>query len=156
MRVVRFSKSIKHYILGESIKDIEMNRILDKMNNNENLTEREKRFRNLYSQTTDEDFKDYMYLSKNSAFDVLSKILKNNKKVICDLHDRNGKLGLEIVDVINDFNHESCVIIMKGNQKHELHDRFLYNIIYNSKKDEYSIQEQDEYFEKISISGDDY
>jgi hypothetical protein len=32
----------------------------------------------------------------------------------------------------------------------------LYNIIYNIKKDEYSLQEQDEYFEKIEASnGDD-
>jgi hypothetical protein len=45
---------------------------------------------------------------------------------------------------------------MKGGEKHRLDDRFLYNIIYNIKKDEYSLQEQDEYFEKIEASnGDD-
>jgi hypothetical protein len=156
MRVMKFSKFIKHYILGESIKDIEMNRILDKMNKNMELTDREKRFRDLYSQLSDEDFKDYMYLSKNSAFDVLSKLLNNNKKVICDLHDRNGKFGLQVIDITNDFENETCIITMKGNEKHELHDRYLYNIIYNNIKDEYSLQEQDEYFEKIPVGKDEY
>ena len=34
-------------------------------------------------------------------------------------------------------------------EKCKLHDKFLYNIIYNIKKDQYSLEIQDEYFEKI-------
>ena len=150
---MNFSKFIKHYILRESIKDIEMNRILDKIYRNKELSDRERRFIDLYYQKLDD--KDYMYLSKNSTFDIISKLLKNNKKVICDLHDRNGKFGLPIISIVNDFEKESCVIIMKGDEKHELYDRFLYNIIYNNRKDEYSVQEQDEYFEKIPVNGDE-
>jgi hypothetical protein len=44
---------------------------------------------------------------------------------------------------------------MKGDNKHNLHDKFLYNLIYNTKKDEYSLQEQDEYFEKITKKSED-
>jgi hypothetical protein len=41
---------------------------------------------------------------------------------------------------------------MKNNEIHVLQeDKFLYNIIYNNKCSQYSLQEQDEYFEKIMI-----
>ena len=43
---------------------------------------------------------------------------------------------------------------MRGNEKHTLEDRFLYNIIYNIKKDEYSLESQDEYFEKIEANNE--
>ena len=33
-------------------------------------------------------------------------------------------------------------------------DSNLYNLIYNIKKDEYSLEEQDEYFEKIESKND--
>jgi hypothetical protein len=153
---MEFSKLISHYVSSESIKNIEIDRILDKMNKNKELTNREKNFIYSYNQLRDEDFKDYMYLSKNLAFDVLSKLLNNNKKVICDLHGRNGKFGLQIIDITNDYENENCIIVMAGNEKHKLHDRYLYNIIYNIKKDEYSIEEQDEYFEKIEVDGSKY
>ena len=38
---------------------------------------------------------------------------------------------------------------MIHNEIHKLHDKFLYNLIYNIKRNEYSLEEQDEYFEKI-------
>ena len=44
---------------------------------------------------------------------------------------------------------------MKGGETHRLEDKYLYNIIYNQKKDEYSLQEQDEYYEKIEAGSDD-
>ena len=45
----------------------------------------------------------------------------------------------------------TCDVIMR-NETHQLHDRFLYNIIYNNIKKEYSLQEQDEYYEKIEAT----
>ena len=54
-----------------------------------------------------------------------------------------------------DNEEETSLVIMKGNETHKLHDKFLYNIIYNTKKDEYSLQEQDEYFEKITVKNED-
>ena len=38
---------------------------------------------------------------------------------------------------------------MVHDEHHKLHDKFLYNLIYNTKKNEYSLEEQDEYFEKL-------
>jgi hypothetical protein len=69
-------------------------------------------------------------------------LLESNKKVICDLSDRDGKIGLQILKI------ENKSILMKNNEIHVLQDKFLYNIIYNNKCSQYSLQEQDEYFEK--------
>jgi hypothetical protein len=143
-----FKKAIKYYILGESLKEIEMNRILEKIYKKIKLTPREKKFLDLYNFTSKDDYKDYMYLSKNNTFRRVKDLLESGKKVICDLHDKDGKIGLPIVDIQNHIESETCKVIMK-NEEHELHDRFLYNLIYNVKKNEYSLQEQDEYFEKI-------
>lgn len=145
-----FKKLIKYYILGESLKEIEMNRILDKIYKKIKITSKEKRFLDLYNKTTEEVGKDLMFLSKNATFRKVKDLLNRGKKVICDLHDRDGRIGLPIIDISNDIESETCDIIMK-NENHQLHDKFLYNVIYNTKKDEYSLQEQDEYFEKIEI-----
>jgi len=155
---MKIKKLIKYYIFGKSMKEIELNRILDKVDNNKGLTNKEIGFLNLYKETkdfNDKNSKDFMYLSKNSTFSKLKELLSEKKKVICDLNDKYGKFGLEIIRVENIFEEDVCTIYMKGDEKHELEDRFLYNIIFNNKKREYSLQEQDEYFEKIEVSNDD-
>ena len=43
---------------------------------------------------------------------------------------------------------------MRGGEEHTLEDRYLYNIIYNINKGEYSLESQDEYFEKIEAGYD--
>lgn len=151
---MRIKKILKYYLFGESVKEMEMNKILDKINTRKKLTDREINFLNLYQQTKDEDLKDFLYLSKNSTFSKITSLLEKGKKVICDLHDRNGKIGLQIIKIENNFENENCILTLKNDETHFLHDKFLYNIIYNVKRDEYSLQEQDEYYEKIAASND--
>ena len=153
---MKIKRLIKYYLLGESIKEIELNRILDKINVSKSLSDKEIKFLNLYQHTREEYMKDFMYLSKNSAYLRIEDLLNNNKTIICNLHDKDGKIGLKIMKIENIFEDDICTIFMKGNETHNLEDKFLYNIIYSTKKDEYSLQEQDEYFEKIEASnGDD-
>ncbi len=57
---MEIKKLFKYYILGESIKEIEMNRILDKISKKGKLTKREKEFLNLYNETSNSDDKDFM------------------------------------------------------------------------------------------------
>jgi hypothetical protein len=152
---MKISKLFKYYVLGESIKEIEMNRILDKISKKVRLTKREKEFLDLYNQTSKTEDRDYMMLSKSVASKKIKELLEKGKKVICDLHDRNGKFGLQIIDIIDDFDSEESLIIMKSDEKHKMHDKFLYNIIYNIKKNEYSLQEHDEYFEKLKVNNED-
>lgn len=153
---MKIKKLIKYYLLGESIKEIELNRILDKIGTNKNLSDKEIKFLNLYQHTREEYMKDFMYLSKNSTCLRIEDLLNDKRTIICNLHDKYGKIGLKIEGIENKFEEDVCTIFMKGDHRHDLDDRFLYNIIYNTKKDEYSLQEQDEYFEKIEASnGDD-
>jgi hypothetical protein len=151
---MKIKKLIKYYLLGESIKEIELNRILDKINSKKKLSDKEISFLNLYQDTREEDMKDFMFLSKNSTYSRIKDLLDKNKKVICDLHDRDGKIGLRIINVENDFEDDECVLFLKGDETFTLEDKYLYNLIYNTKKDEYSLQEQDEYFEKIEDDND--
>ncbi len=145
-------KAIKYYILGESLKEIEMDRILDKISRRSRLSDRERNFLDLYNETSKDD-KDYMYLSKNTTFQRIKFLLESNKKVICDLYDRDGRIGMPILRIENNIESETCNVIM-NNLEHKLYDRFLYNLVYNVKKNEYSLQEQDEYFEKIESKND--
>ena len=100
----------KYFVLGESLKEIEMNRILDKMSKKNKLSQRESSFFNLYNETqkksshiTDKKIfvvdtdKDYMYLSKNVVVVKIKELISLKKKVICDLHDRDGRIGLYIL-----------------------------------------------------------
>lgn len=152
MKLVRI---IKNYLFGKSLKDIEMNRILEKISDKKKLSVKEKEFLELYQSLTDDDFRDYVYLSKNSTFHKITQLLEKGKKVICDLHDKDGKIGLQIVAVENQFETETCKLTFKNETFYYLQDKFLYNLFYNIKKNEYSLQEQDEYFEKITTSDDD-
>jgi hypothetical protein len=155
MKVMGFKKFINNYLRLESFKEMELNRILDKMIKKSDVTNQEKNFLDLYNIVKDDDLKDYLYLSKNNTYNIIKKILDNNKEVICDLYDRDGKIGLKIVDIENDFENETCILILKDKTKHILHDRFLYNLLYNGKKGNYSLQQQDEFFEKIPVKSND-
>lgn len=145
---------IKYYLLGESLKEIEMNKILDKISRKKTLSKREKNFLELYNETSEDDTKDYMMLSKNVAYKRVKQLLDRQKKVICDLHDRDGKIGLQIIEIDNDVEKEFCEMKIKDGSIVKLQDKFLYNIIYSIKKDNYSLIEQDEYFEKIEHKND--
>jgi hypothetical protein len=145
-------KVLKYYLLGESLKEIEVNRILNKISKKSVLTDRENKFLELYNHKNGD--KDLMYLSKNTTCERVKFFLDSGKKVICDLHDRNGLIGLPILAVETNYNEESGLIIMRS-ENHELNDKFLYNLIYNNKLNRYSLQEQDEYFEKLEVRNND-
>jgi hypothetical protein len=107
-------KLFRYYILGESLKEIEMNRILEKISKKKWLNDREKSFLNLYNETIEDDTKDYMYLSKNTTYRKVKDLIEKQKTVICDLHDRDGRIGLPIVSIENDFEDDKCLVQIKG------------------------------------------
>ena len=148
---MRIKDSIKYYLLKKSVKEIQMDKILNKISKKVKLTEKEKRFLDLYNYTSDKDNKDYMMISKNTAFKKVKNLIKDGKTVICNLTDRDGKIGLPIIDITNNFEENYCEISMRDDIKHKLYDRYLYNLIYNLKKNKYSLEEHDEYYEKIEI-----
>ena len=133
-----------------------MNRILDKISKKSKLTERERNFLELYNSTINkEENRDWMMLSKSATSSKVKELIDSNYKVICDLHDRNGKIGTQIINIVDNIEDDFSVIIMKDEEKHKLQDKFLYNLIYIVNKKQYSLQEHDEYFEKLTIEKDD-
>ena len=152
---MKIKKLIKYYLLGESIKEIQLNRILDKISDKKKLSKKEINFLNLYQDTRVEDMQDFMYLSKNSTYDKVKDLIEKDRIVICDLCDRDGKIGIRVMDIKNKFEDDICTLFLKNGFKFNLEDRFLYNLIYNKKKQLYSLQEQDEYMEKIEHRNND-
>lgn len=149
---MKFEKWSKYLTLRESVKDDELNRILDKISSHQKLTSREEEFLSKYDQIMDKDLTDMSHLSKNTVFDKISELLEKGKKVICDLYDKDGQINDEIVSVENDFENDTCLLHLKHGDKTQLHDRFLYNINYDFNHDTYSLNSQDEFFEKIPVS----
>lgn len=96
------------------------------------------------------DDRDYMLLSKNMTYDKVRELLDNNKRVVCDIYDKDGLIGLLVQDITNNREKDECEIIMRD-MKILLKDRFLYNIIYNINNNRYSLQEQNEYSEEVFV-----
>lgn len=149
------NRIINYYIFNKSVKEMELNKILEKVYKKKPLSARERKFLELYQSTREEEMKDYLYLSKNSTFKKVAELLEIKKRIICNLHDKDGAFDDEIVKIENNFEEETCTVTMKHGYQHKLHDKFLYNLIYNTKKDEYSLEEQDEYFEKLEKENED-
>jgi hypothetical protein len=150
MKVMNFKSWVNNFN-ESSLKDEELNRILDKMSDSKPLSDIEKRFLSKLNSYSEDQLKDYMYLSKNDVFNKVSGLLRNKDTVICDLYDKNGKIGIEIKSIHNNFDEDFCFIILKSEEKVTLRDNFSYNVIYDIKKDEYSLQIQDEFYEKIPV-----
>ena len=68
--------SLKYHILGVSIKEMQMGKILNKISKKVKLTENEKRFLDLYNYTSIKENKDYMMISKNTAFKKIKSLIK--------------------------------------------------------------------------------
>jgi hypothetical protein len=151
---MNIKRLVKYYFLKESLKKIEMDKILDKVSRKLELTDRENKFLQLYNQTKIFDSRDFMLISKNSVFIKVSELLRKKIAVICDLKDRNGKIGEPILNIDNNIESDTCRIYMKNGLVKDLHDRYLYNLIFNIKKNQYSLQEHDEYYEKIKVKND--
>lgn len=153
--IMKFDKWKKYLFLRDSIKDTELNRILDKISSGVKLTGREEDFLTKYDDIIESDLKDMSHLSKEVTFDKISELLKSSKRVICDLFDRDGRINDQILSIENNFESEFSTMLLKHGDKAKLHERFLYKIQYNFHNDTYSLQSQDEYCEKIGVKNDD-
>ena len=152
---MKFERWSKYLSLRESVKDDELNRILDKISSHQKLSDREEQFLAKFDQVVDTDLSDMSHLSKNTAFDKVSELLEKGKKVICDLYDKDGQINDQIISVENDFESETCILNLKHGDESELNDRFLYTINYDFDHDTYSLRSQDEFFEKLPVKSDE-
>jgi len=155
MVIMGFKKFISYLRITESLKEIELNKILDKISKSTKLSSKEEDFLGKYNNISDSDIQDYTMLSRQSTFERLNDLIQNEKKVICNLIDRNGKIGIQIHSIYNDYENEICILELKNGEKIDLKDNFLYNIFYDFNKDTYSLEIEDEFFEKIPVRNED-
>lgn len=135
----------------EDTKVSELNQILDKIFINQDLSERELEFLNKFEGINDDELKDYSFLSLLDLFYLMSKI---KKPIICDIKDREGKLNQQILTV--DYDHEECELTL--GLKHGIYtltDNKFYRLTYQFKHDNYSLDIEGEYKEKIELRNDD-
>jgi hypothetical protein len=150
--IMSFKKFLKYLNINESsFKETRLNQILDKMNKGLKISKREQKFLNRYDKTTDEDFKDYKMMTKDSTFTKILELLELNIKIVCNLVDRNGKISLPITSIYNNYELGKTFMTLSNGEEIELKDNFFYELNYDFDKDFYSLEEVDEFYEKIPV-----
>jgi hypothetical protein len=153
--IMNFKKFLSYFSLKESyFKDSKLNSILDKMSKGIKISPREKNFLDNFEEITDDELKDMKMLTANSTFNNIITLLEQNKRIICNLSDRNGKIGLPIKKIEKNYETEKIIMEVSGGEKLELKDNFFYEINYNFDRDNYSLETSDEFFEKIPVKND--
>jgi hypothetical protein len=150
MSVKNLKRILSSFKLPENLKEIELNSILEKISKRKSINSNEKKFLEKFESIQDDDLKSFSLLSRQTATEKINDIINNNKTIICDLEDRDGKIGQAIIDTSNDYENELTILKFKNQQVFKMKDNFLYNINYNLKKNIYTLEKSDEFYEKIS------
>lgn len=137
--------------INETVKEVTLNKILDKLSRKKTISDSEREFLDNFEKS---EGRDWRMISKEDLAKETRNLLSRGEKVICNLHDRDGKIGIQVKEVINRFGDETTTLVLKGGENIKLSDRFLYNIIWKTKDNYYSIEEDSEYFEKIPVKND--
>ena len=148
---MKFKKILQNFRIPESLKEMELNLILDKITKRVRLNGKERSFLETYKDINDDDLKSFAMLSRLTTVEKINSLIDSKRKIICDLKDRDGKLGLQIVKIENLDEDEVSIINLKDGSTFKMKDNFLYNIIYNLKKDIYSLEASDEFYEKLKV-----
>ena len=147
MVIMKFRKFVKN--INESVKEISLNRILDKISKRDTISDGERNFLDNYSKVDD---KDYNMISKEQVVKIIHTLIDSGREVICNLYDRDGLVSKRIVSIDNNFQDDESSLVLKGGEVFKMEDRFLYNLIWDMDKDLYSLESHSEYYEKIPIS----
>jgi len=150
MPVKNLRRIFSSFKLTENLKEIELNSILEKISKRKSINSNEKNFLETFESIQDDDLKSFSLLSRQTATEKINDIINKNKTIICELEDRDGKIGQSIIDTSNDYENELTILKFKNKQVFKMKDNFLYNINYNLKKNIYTLEKSDEFYEKIS------
>jgi hypothetical protein len=134
----------------DSILDVELNDILEKINKGEKLSLLDIDFIQNFNSFDLKEFMDYSHLSKNQVVEKIELLLKKSKTVICDLNDKYGKIGEEIKEIKNSFEDGYATLTFKNRETFQILDSFLYKITFDIKKNIYTLDSSGEYYEKIN------
>jgi hypothetical protein len=113
---MKFKKFISYLNLRESLKEIELNSILDKIAKRMKLSSGEETFLDTYDNVKEDELKSFAMLSRQSATEKIDTLIESGKKVICNLEDRSGKIGLEIISTENFTDEETTILKLKHSE----------------------------------------
>lgn len=142
---------MKYNFIKETLKDRYLNQILEKIGKGGSISKGEKEYLDNY-ESKNFNPEDFSHLSTSQLIYKIEELLKSENVVYCDLYDRNGKIGLKIT--FAEYKAGNYFLELSNGEKVKLQDNLLYNIYYIVKENKYSIQQQDEYYEKISVKND--
>ena len=104
--IMNFRNFISMSNIRESLKELELNKILDKITMKSKLSKKEEEFLNNYDKIDDSDIKDYQLLSPETAFSIIQQIIAKNKPIICNISDREGIIGKPIKSIYQYYQNE--------------------------------------------------
>jgi len=139
----------------EKNKNLELDFVLEKIKQKKTLNSHELEFLCKFDSIEEIDHTDFSHLSKNQVFEKVTYYLSKSKKVICNIKDKNGMIDDEIISISNDFEKEYCILRLKHGETCKIEDKNFYKITYYFEKNIYSLEIQDEFYEKITIQNED-
>lgn len=142
MKILKFTTFLES-------KEDRLNDILDKMNRKKELTNFEKDYLKKYNDLDDNDYDDYFHLSKDGLFDKVENLLDDGIKILCEIDDNN----IGYINSIHDrFVEEESYVILDNDKKLFIKDNYSYSLVFNSDKNQYQLNIQDKFYEKLPVS----
>jgi hypothetical protein len=137
----------------ETLKDKAVNRILEKISDNQPLTTREKGFLNLQQSIPDHDLVEYMLVTPTEVVNKISDILDMGVEIVCNLRDRDGVMGAKVLS--GELNEGRPLIEVTGHGKIELRQNCLYDLRFSTKHLRYSLESDHEFYELVPVKNED-
>jgi hypothetical protein len=144
-KIMNFKKFIN---IIESKKEDLLNTILDKINKGIELSKSDELFLKNYDKEIPNDMK---YLDKELVYVKIKDIIDSGVKILCNLTDRNGRIGIFIKEIDGEFGQDFSILTLTNGDRIKIKDNFFYNIIWNQDKGFWILEEGDEFFEKIPV-----
>lgn len=153
MRYILKFNPFKMNLINESIKDKYLNYLLDKISDGNKINKDQTDFLNNFKDINDKYIKDYTYTTHFNTYLTIMDLLNNNTQILYKIKDNMDDFDQKINNISRDVDDKIYITLNNGNKK-EIKDNFLYNLNFNIDTFEYSLSQQDEYFEKIPLKND--
>jgi hypothetical protein len=132
-----------------SVKERALNHILDMISSGRGLRAVEKHFLDIQQSIPDSEMKDHMMVSSVEAGHRVSSILGLGIGVTCNLRDRDGMMGADVLssEVLGDI----ARLTLSGHTTVDLLPSLLYDLTFSVRDFRYSLESGQEFFELATI-----
>lgn len=122
-----------------------VNHVLDKVSSGRRLTPRERAFMEIVKSHPHLDMVDHMLVSNTQAARKVTQMLDLGIGVVCNLRDRDGKMGAPVLSAEVDGEHARIAI--EGHLILDLKPSMLYDLTFSTSDFRYSLESDHEYYE---------